>query len=46
MRLAERGSSAVLVDVEHLFDGQSLYFYFLGPGGPELDVLTTELADA
>src|SRR4051812_44943310 len=46
LRLAERGSSAVLVDVEHLFDGQSLYFYFLGDGGPELDALTAELADA
>src|SRR6187431_2293130 len=29
-RLAAAGSSAVLLDVEHLFDGQSLYFYFLG----------------
>jgi hypothetical protein len=44
-RLAERGLSAVLVDVEHLFDGQSLYFYFLGETTPELDALTSELAD-
>jgi cell fate regulator YaaT (PSP1 superfamily) len=43
-RLAERGLPAVLVDVEHLFDGQSLYFYFLGETPPELDALTTELA--
>lgn len=43
-RLAERGLSAVLVDVEHLFDGQSLYFYFLGETTPELDSLTAELA--
>src|SRR5205823_10375051 len=45
-KLAERGLPAVLVDVEHLFDGQSLYFYFLGDGGPELDALTVELASA
>ena len=43
-RLAERGLQAVLVDVEHLFDGRSLYFYFLGETTPELDALTTELA--
>src|SRR5262245_48731232 len=36
---------AVLTDVEHLFDGQSLYFYFLGPTPPELGALTQELAD-
>jgi len=28
-RLAERGIAATLVDVEHLFDGRGLYFYFL-----------------
>ena len=44
-RLAERGLPTVLVDVEHLFDGQSLYFYFLGETGPELDALTAELAE-
>jgi PSP1-like protein len=44
-RLAERGLPAVLLDVEHLFDGQSLYFYFLGETSPELDALTAELAD-
>jgi cell fate regulator YaaT (PSP1 superfamily) len=44
-RLAERGRPTVLVDVEHLFDGQSLYFYFLGQTTPELDTLTAELAD-
>jgi len=43
-RVAERGLPAVLVDVEHLFDGQSLYFYFLGETPPELDALTAELA--
>ena len=44
-KLAERGIDAVLVDVEHLFDGQSLFFYFLGPTTPELDELTRELAE-
>src|SRR5262249_29176610 len=44
-RLGELHSPAVLLDVEHLFDGQSLYFYFLGDGGPELDTVTTELAE-
>ena len=45
-RLLELASPPVLLDVEHLFDGQSLYFYFLGDGGPELDALTAELAAA
>jgi hypothetical protein len=43
--LARRGIHATLVDVEHLFDGQSLYFHFLGPTPPELVDLTQELAD-
>lgn len=37
--------SAVLVDVEHLFDGQSLYFYFLGEVPDEVHELTGQLAD-
>jgi len=45
-RLAAAGSPAVLLDVEHLFDGQSLYFYFLGEATPELDTLTADLAAA
>jgi len=44
--LAERDLPAVLMDVEHLFDGQSLYFYFLGDVSPELEALTSELASA
>ena len=44
-KLAERGIPAVLVDVEHLFDGQSLFFYFLGETTPEIDAVTAELAD-
>jgi cell fate regulator YaaT (PSP1 superfamily) len=45
-RIKERGIPAVLVDVEHLFDGQSLFFYFLGGESPEIADLTSELADA
>lgn len=44
--LEERQIDAVLMDVEHLFDGESLYFYFLGEVTPEVDQLTSELADA
>lgn len=44
--LADHDSPAVLMDVEHLFDGQSLYFYFLGDVSPELESLTNELASA
>jgi hypothetical protein len=43
--LDQRGIDAVLVDVEHLFDGRSLYFYFLGEQPPELERLTEELAE-
>lgn len=42
--LVERDLPAVLMDVEHLFDGQSLYFYFLGDVSPEIEALTSELA--
>lgn len=44
--LAEKGLPAVLVDVEHLFDGQGLFFYFLGDVPPELERLTDQLAEA
>ena len=44
--LAERGLAAVLMDVELLFDGASLYFYFLGDVSPEVERLTDELAEA
>ncbi len=43
--LLEHGSNAVLVDVEHLFDGESLFFYFLGDVDPELEKLTEKLAE-
>lgn len=43
--LAERQIPAMLLDVEHLFDGESLYFYFLGDPPPGLEQLTHELAE-
>ena len=43
--LAESGVPTVLVDVEHLFDGQGLFFYFLGDVTPELEAYTERLAD-
>jgi cell fate regulator YaaT (PSP1 superfamily) len=45
-RLAELGVSAALIDVEHLFDGQNLIFYFLGEVSPEVENYTQELAEA
>ncbi len=44
--LATRQWPTVLLDVEHLFDGETLVFYFLGEMPPELDALTAELAEA
>lgn len=43
--LRERGLPGVLMDVEHLFDGGTLYFYFLGDVSPEVEALTGELAE-
>jgi hypothetical protein len=43
--LNERGIAATLVDVEHLFDGESIFFYFLGETTPELEAVTAELAE-
>lgn len=45
-KLDERQITATLVDVEHLFDGQSIYFYFLGAVTPDIEALTAELAEA
>jgi hypothetical protein len=42
--LAERNIPAVLIDVEHLFDGQGLFFYFLGDVPAELEAYTDVLA--
>lgn len=44
-RLHERGLSACLMDVEHLFDGRTLVFYFLGEVPTEVENVTGELAE-
>jgi cell fate regulator YaaT (PSP1 superfamily) len=44
--LAQNGMTTVLVDVEHLFDGQGLFFYFLGDVTPALEAYTQRLAEA
>ncbi|MDG2382425.1 MAG: PSP1 C-terminal domain-containing protein [Pirellulaceae bacterium] len=44
--LTEREINATLMDVEHLFDGQSLYFYFLGEVTPEIESITRDLSEA
>lgn len=44
-RLAQAGAAATLVDVEHLFDGGGLYFYFLGEVPDDVERLTAELAE-
>ncbi len=44
-RLTELELPAVLMEVEHLFDGQTLLFYFLGEMTDELEALTAELAE-
>ena len=43
--LEQRKLADLLIDVEHLFDGQGLYFYFLGEVTPELDKITSQLAE-
>jgi hypothetical protein len=43
--LAERGFSTALLDVETLFDGRTVYFYFLGNVTPELEAVTAELGE-
>ncbi len=43
--LAQRGLPVTLVDVEHLFDGESLFFYFLGETDARIEALTEELAN-
>ncbi len=44
--LTEHKLSAVLVDVEHLFDGQGLFFYFLGEVPTAIEDYTGRLAEA
>ncbi len=43
--IQERRLPGVLVDVEHLFDGESVFFYFLGEVDPRTEALTNELAE-
>ncbi|MCA9213433.1 MAG: hypothetical protein KDB27_10235 [Planctomycetales bacterium] len=45
-RLEQRNISVPLMEVEHLFDGQTIYFYFLGEVTPDIELLTSELAEA
>jgi cell fate regulator YaaT (PSP1 superfamily) len=44
-RLSELKLPALLMDVEHLFDGRTLVFYFLGEMSRALESLTAELAE-
>jgi len=43
--LEQHNVDAVLMEVEHLFDGQGLYFYFLGDVPAEAEKLTGKLAE-
>ena len=45
-RLAQHNIDATLIDVEHLFDGKTLFFYFLGETSTEIESITAELAEA
>lgn len=42
--IADRGLEATLIDVDHLFDGRTLIFYFLGAIDEELQGLTDSLS--
>ena len=42
--LSERNINATLMDVEHLFDGEALFFYFLGEVTPQIEEITQSLA--
>jgi cell fate regulator YaaT (PSP1 superfamily) len=44
-RLQAMRSPAVLMEVEHLFDGQTLVFYLLGDVTPEVEAMTAQLAE-
>ena len=45
-RLGQLKLDATLMEVEHLFDGRTLLFYFLGELTPELEAVTRELTEA
>lgn len=42
--LKKNSVQAALMDVEHLFDGKGLFFYFLGEVPPEAEAYTEQLA--
>ena len=44
-KIRESNLDATLLDAEMLFDGQSLYFYYLGETNAELESLTATLAE-
>lgn len=44
--LSKRSVTVPLMDVEVLFDGKSIYFYFLGEITAEVEALTSELSEA
>lgn len=44
-RLAELSAGVTLLDVEHLFDGRTIWFYFLGEVTPAVEALVAELAE-
>jgi cell fate regulator YaaT (PSP1 superfamily) len=43
--IAEQQLPAILVDVEHLFDGESVFFYFIGDVDERLESLTAQLGE-
>lgn len=45
LKLQERSIAATLVDVEQTFDGGSIWFYFLGEVGADVEAITDELAE-
>ncbi|QDS89781.1 hypothetical protein EC9_39810 [Rosistilla ulvae] len=45
-RLTAAGIDAVLLEVEQLFDGRTLFFHFLGETNADVEAITNELADA
>jgi len=44
-RLAELSLPVTLMEVEQLFDGRTLAFYFLGEITPQVEAISTELAE-
>lgn len=45
-KLVAAGIDAVLLEVEQLFDGRTLFFHFLGETNSDVEAITNELADA